>query len=136
MAWTHAPEDYAAIHFHADDLYDAGWDTDFTITLPAGLRSRVYGIRLRAPGHEDIIPFFVLPPRGRVTAPVAYLAATFTYQAYANHARFNFNAALRSGAPRCTTRNTAGPPTTGTSTAPALACPRCAGLSRRCGRAS
>ena len=98
MAWTHAPRDYAAIHFHADDLYDAEWDTDFTITLPAGLRSGVYGVRLRAPGHEDIIPFFVLPPRGTVTAPVAYLAATFTYQAYANHARFNFDAVLRARA--------------------------------------
>ena len=37
-------------------------------------------------------------PRGTVTAPVAYLAATFTYQAYANHARFNFDQAFRARA--------------------------------------
>ena len=95
MDWQHAPREYAAIHFHADDLYDAAWETDFIVTLPAEMRSGVYGVRLRAGGHEDIIPFFVLAPRGTVTAPVAYLAATFTYQAYANHARFNFDAPFR-----------------------------------------
>ncbi len=95
MDWKHAPRDYAAIHFHADDLYDAGWATDFTVTLPAGFRSGIYGIRLRCEGHEDIIPFFALPPRGTVTAPIAYLAATFTYQAYAGHARFNVDDAFR-----------------------------------------
>jgi len=95
MDWKHAPRDYAAIHFHADDLYDAGWDTDFLVTLPEGFRSGIYGIRLRCEGHEDIIPFFALPPRGTVTAPVAYLAATFTYQAYAGHARFNVDDAFR-----------------------------------------
>jgi N,N-dimethylformamidase len=95
MDWKHAPAHYAAIHFHSDDLYDAEWDTDFTVQLPPGLKSGVYGVRLRVPGHEDIVPFFVLPPRGRATAPVAYLAATFTYQAYANHARFNVDAAFQ-----------------------------------------
>jgi N,N-dimethylformamidase len=98
MDWKHAPRDYAAIHFHADDLYDAEWETDFTVAIPQDLRSGVYGVRLRAEGHEDIIPFFVLPPRGRARAAVAYLAATFTYQAYANHARFNFDAAFRARA--------------------------------------
>ena len=47
-AWTHAPEQYGAIHFHADDLYDAGWDTDFTFTVPAELASGIYAARLRA----------------------------------------------------------------------------------------
>ncbi len=98
MDWKRAPAEYAAIHFHADDLYDCFWETDFTIEVPAGLRSGVYGVRLRAGLHEDIIPFFVLPPRGTVTAPVAYLAATFTYQAYANHARFNVDAPFRARA--------------------------------------
>ncbi|WP_158742011.1 N,N-dimethylformamidase beta subunit family domain-containing protein [Acidisphaera sp. L21] len=95
MDWKHAPREYAAIHFHADDLYDALWDTDFTITIPDGMRSGVYGVRLRVAGHEDIIPFYVLPPRGTVTAKIAFLAPTFTYQAYANHARFNFDAPFR-----------------------------------------
>ncbi len=98
MNWTHAPRDYAAIHFHADDLYDAEWETDFTARVPEGLASGVYGIRLRAGTQEDVIPLFVLPPRGTAMAPVAYLASTFTYQAYANHARFNFDGALRARA--------------------------------------
>ncbi len=98
MDWKHGGRDYAAIHFHADDLYDAGWDTDFSVVLPQDLASGVYGVRLRAGDHEDIIPLFVLPPRGRVTARIAYLAATFTYQAYANHARFNFDAGFRARA--------------------------------------
>jgi len=98
MDWKHAPREYAAIHFHADDLYDAGWDTDFVAMLPDDLPSGIYGIRLRAGPHEDIIPLFVLPPRGTATAPVAFLASTFTYQAYANHARFNFDEALRARA--------------------------------------
>ena len=98
MDWKHAPEHYGAIHFHADDLYDAEWETDFSVSLPDGFRSGVYGVRLRSGEHEDIVPFFVLAPRGSATAPVAYLAATFTYQAYANHARFNFDAAFRTRA--------------------------------------
>jgi N,N-dimethylformamidase len=98
MDWQHAPEQYGAIHFHADDLYDAEWETDFSVDLPDGFPSGVYGVRLRSGEHEDIIPFFALPPRGVATAPVAYLAATFTYQAYANHARFNFDAAFRARA--------------------------------------
>ena len=94
MDWKHAPEHYGAIHFHADDLYDAEWQTDFTITVPQ-IKSGVYGIRLRGEGHEDVIPLFVLPPRGTATNPIAYLAATFTYQAYANHARFNVDAGFK-----------------------------------------
>jgi N,N-dimethylformamidase len=95
MDWKHAPHEYAAIHFHADDLYDCEWETDFIVRLPEGFRSGVYGIRLRCEGHEDIIPFFALPPRGTTTAAIAYLAATFTYQAYAGHARFNVDDAFR-----------------------------------------
>lgn len=87
--WRHAPRDYAAIHFHEDDLEDCGWETDFEAAVPADLPSGVYGVRLRAEGQEDVIPFFVPPPRGRATAPIAYLAATFTYQVYANYLRGN-----------------------------------------------
>ncbi|MGI4950818.1 MAG: N,N-dimethylformamidase beta subunit family domain-containing protein [Janthinobacterium lividum] len=107
--WRHAPRDYAAVHFHADDLYDCEWATSFEWTIPAALRSGVYGIRLRAAADpeaadpeaadsevaEDTIPVWVLPPRGTVGAPVAFLASTFTYQAYANHARGNADAAYK-----------------------------------------
>ncbi|MFM7611286.1 MAG: N,N-dimethylformamidase beta subunit family domain-containing protein, partial [Alphaproteobacteria bacterium] len=42
MCWRHAPADYAAIHFHADDLSDCGWADDFSFTVPADLRSGAY----------------------------------------------------------------------------------------------
>ena len=95
MRWRDAPEQYAAIHFHADDLYDAAWETDFSYAVPADLPSGVYGVRLRAGTDEDIIPFFVLPPPGTATAKVALLFPTYTYQVYANYDRGNFDAAYR-----------------------------------------
>ena len=87
MCWRHAPGEYGAIHFHDDDLYDSGWATDFTYTVPDGLRSGVYAVRLEAGDVEDMIPFFVRPPRGRPTADVCVLMPTFTYIVYANIAR-------------------------------------------------
>lgn len=91
--WRHAPEDYAAIHFHADDIEDCGWAPSFRFEVPDGMASGCYAFHLTAEGGEDWLPFYVLPPRGRATAPVAFLASTFTYQAYANHARGNADAA-------------------------------------------
>jgi N,N-dimethylformamidase len=83
-AWPHAPEQFGAIHFHADDLYDAGWEPDFSWTVPEALPSGVYTARLVHGASEDDVPFFVLPPRGRATAEVAFLAPTATYLSYAN----------------------------------------------------
>ena len=65
MCWRHAPDEYGAIHFHDDDLYDCGWATDFTYTVPDELRSGVYAMRLAAGDVEEMIPFFVRPPRGQ-----------------------------------------------------------------------
>src|SRR5262249_53201293 len=31
MNWREAPGQYGAIHFHDDDLYDAGWEADFVL---------------------------------------------------------------------------------------------------------
>ncbi len=45
--WRHAPQEYGAIHFHDDDLYDAGWETDFKYIVPADLRSGAYAVRLK-----------------------------------------------------------------------------------------
>jgi N,N-dimethylformamidase len=89
-AWRHAPRHYAAIHFHEDDLEDCGWETDFTLTIPPDMASGLYGVRLRHGEHWDIIPFYVLPPRGVARAPIAYLANTFTCQVYANYRRVEF----------------------------------------------
>ena len=87
--WRHAPRDYAAVHLHADDLYDASWTTTFAFEIPKDLPSGVYGVRLRCGTAEDTIPLWILPPRGTATARIAFLASTFTYQAYANHSRRN-----------------------------------------------
>lgn len=95
MDWAKAPREYAAIHFHEDDLYDCGWDTDFVLQVPEGTPSGVYGLRLRKGGAEDVLPFYVLPARGAKRAPITFLASTFTHQAYANHARGNCDAGLR-----------------------------------------
>ncbi len=84
MNWRHAPEQYGAIHFHHDDLYDAGWETDFSLTVPDGLASGVYCARLEAGGEVDRIPFVVRPPRDKATNDVAFLVPTASYMAYAN----------------------------------------------------
>ena len=62
ICWRHRPRHYAAIHFHEDDLYDCGWDTDFEVTVPDAIVSGVYGVRLRGGGEQDIVPIYVLPP--------------------------------------------------------------------------
>ena len=67
--WRHRPEHYAAIHFHEDDIYDFGWENDFSFTIPEDLPSGVYAARIRAGDHEDAIPFFVCPPRRGPRAP-------------------------------------------------------------------
>jgi len=95
MSWRHAPDEYAAIHFHSDDLYDCGWETGFSFTIPDGMRSGIYGARLRCAGHEDIIPFYVIPAPGKPTAKVLFIASTYTFQAYANHQRGNLDDAFR-----------------------------------------
>ena len=83
--WRHAPSEYGAIHFHEDDHYDAGWETDFTFTVPDTLASGVYAARLRAGDDEWHVTFFVRPPSGTATARLAFLASTATYIAYSNY---------------------------------------------------
>lgn len=85
MCWGERPAHYGAIHFHEDDLYDAGWEVDLRVPVQETWRSGIYAVRLRSgEAGEDYVPFFVLPPRGKATAPVAFLAPTATYMAYAN----------------------------------------------------
>lgn len=86
MDWRRAPEQYAAIHFHDDDLYDAGWRPSHTVTIPADARSGVYALMLEADGGPPFwVVFYVRPPRGAPRAPVAFLASTATYLAYSNY---------------------------------------------------
>jgi N,N-dimethylformamidase len=87
MCWRHAPRDYAAIHFHADDLGDCGWASDFSWTVPDTVPSGSYALHLSCADGEDWIPLYIVPPRTGPFAKIAFLASTFTYQAYADHAR-------------------------------------------------
>ncbi|MEL6961312.1 MAG: N,N-dimethylformamidase beta subunit family domain-containing protein [Pseudomonadota bacterium] len=88
--WRHKPAHYAAIHFHEDDIYDFGWETDFSFRIPDDLPSGVYAIRLQSGVHWDAIPFFVCPPLQGPRADLCVLASTFTYVVYGNHARPDF----------------------------------------------
>ena len=87
MSWRHAPEQYGAIHFHDDDIYDCGWETDFSFTVPEGLKSGVYAMRLTCGALSDTIPFFVRPKPGQPTSTACVLVPTFTYTVYSNYAR-------------------------------------------------
>jgi N,N-dimethylformamidase len=81
------PDQYAAIHFHEDDLDDVAWPEDAALPLPSDLPSGIYAVRVvGAGGCEDRIPFVVLPERrpARQRPAVAVLLPTLTYQAYAN----------------------------------------------------
>lgn len=82
--WKTASDQYGAIHFHDDDLYDAAWQSDFKLTVPKTLRSGVYAAKLSANGETEHIPFFVLPPRGSHTADAVVLMPTASFMAYAN----------------------------------------------------
>ncbi len=86
MDWKSAPEQYGAIHFHEDDLYDSNWQEDFRLEIPQDLKSGIYAARLRSGDDEDHIPFFVRPPKGKRNADIAFLAPTASYMAYANDA--------------------------------------------------
>jgi N,N-dimethylformamidase len=88
-SWHHAPEQYGAIHFHDDDLDDAGWEVAFQWKLPDALTSGVYAVHLRGHGEEDHIPFFVRPKPGAPTAKILFLAPVFSYMAYANQQLFS-----------------------------------------------
>ena len=86
--FSSAPDQYGAIHFHNDDLYDCGWEPDFELTVPKTMKSGAYAVRLRSGKAEDYIPFFVRPGRDAPRAKILYLAQTATYMAYANATSF------------------------------------------------
>ena len=82
-----APEQYNAIHFHADDLTDAGWEDVIAWQIPENLPSGQYALRVDYTNESgttscDHVPFFVRA--SRPAHPVVYLAPTASYLAYAN----------------------------------------------------
>jgi N,N-dimethylformamidase len=92
FAWRHAPSQYAAIHFHDDDIDDAAWETDFSFTVPETLPSGLYAARLRTPQDEDYIPFVIRAARRR-EGGLVFIVPSASYQAYANE-HLAFDAAL------------------------------------------
>ncbi len=85
--WRQEPDHYAAIHFHADDLYDAGWQESLRFRLPETLKSGYYALKLQASGAPFYVGFIVSPRPSGPRAKVAVLASTVTYLAYANYRR-------------------------------------------------
>ncbi len=81
---TDAPAQYNCIHFHDDDLDDAGWQPSLSLTIPGHFRSGAYAAKITADGAQDYVTFFIRPPSGRPTAPLAVLMPTVSYLAYAN----------------------------------------------------
>jgi len=89
--WTEAPEQYGAIHFHSDDMADAGWSPTLQMTIPRDWRSGYYALRLRATNAEgtpveSFVAFFVRAELGKPKSRLAVVASTATYLAYANSA--------------------------------------------------
>ena len=87
MCWRHAPDEYAAIHFHDDDIVDCGWPATHEWRVPPDLKSGSYALLLEAGGVQENIPFFVVPALGKPRAKIAVLMSTFTYVIYQNNAR-------------------------------------------------
>ncbi len=92
QCYRHAPDQYAAIHFHDDDIDDCRWPATHAYTVPADLKSGAYALLLKAGDAEENIPFFVVPPKGTQASKLAILVSTFTYTVYGNHARPEWSA--------------------------------------------
>lgn len=82
--FNRCPEHYGAIHFHDDDLEDAGWAVDFALTIGSDVPSGVYAAKIATDDAVDYIPFFVRPPEGAAHAEILFLAPTLSYMAYGN----------------------------------------------------
>ena len=85
MNWSNAQDEYGAIHFHDDDVYDAGWDVDFTLTVPDSWKSGLYAAHVRVGEHEDYMPFVVrAKSSASSSARAVFLVPTASYMSYAN----------------------------------------------------
>lgn len=82
-SFVETPDQYAAVHFHEDDMFESNWNYTFEFTLPDELDSGVYVVRFAAEGAEDRYPFFVRAAEG-TESEVLFLLPTNTYLAYAN----------------------------------------------------
>lgn len=85
--WTEAPADYDAIHFHSDDIGDAGWTPSLSLAVPEDWPSGLYALHLEAGDARDNIPFFVRARAPGQRTRVAFLAPTMTYTVYSQFVR-------------------------------------------------
>jgi N,N-dimethylformamidase len=83
LRYKDAPEQWAAIHFHDDDLNDAQWETDFSIMIDADQPSGIYAAKLTQGAQTEYLPFYV-QPKADSGNKIVFLAPTNTYLAYAN----------------------------------------------------
>ncbi len=80
--WRHAPDQYAAIHFHSDDLDDCGWPDDIVLNIPRDWQPGLYLADVSNRDGCDRIPFVVRAGSDRPR--LAVLLPSFTYLSYAN----------------------------------------------------
>jgi N,N-dimethylformamidase len=82
LRYKENPAEWGAIHFHEDDLNDAGWETDFSFAMPSDTPSGIYAVKLHQNDRTDYLPFYVRATSTRNR--VLFIAPTNTYLAYAN----------------------------------------------------
>jgi len=82
--WRQDPDQYGAIHFHADDLDDCAWPDDITLDIPEDWQPGLYIAEVRNSDGCDRIPFAVRAPASDDRPRLAVLLPTFTYLSYGN----------------------------------------------------
>lgn len=90
--WTEQPAQWGAIHFHDDDIGDAGWKPSLGFVVPQEWVSGVYALHLEKDGARDNIVFYVRAATPGAQAKVAFLAPTFTYTVYGQFQRKGYQA--------------------------------------------
>ncbi|ALG10791.1 N,N-dimethylformamidase beta subunit family domain-containing protein [Kibdelosporangium phytohabitans] len=81
LDWRHAERGYGAVHFHSDDLDEAGWAPVLAVGLPLDLPSGCYAVELSTQDAVERLPLFVRPRAAN--APLILLVPTLSYLAYA-----------------------------------------------------
>ena len=96
--WTQDRRQWSAVHFHHDDLEDAGWPVVAEPRVPTSAPPGLYAARLRGGSSTDIVPFVVRSaPHGPPRPPLRVLLPTMTYLAYADEVPFEPHVAQHHG---------------------------------------
>ena len=85
--WVERPDHYGAIHFHDDDIGDAGWAETLRLAIPPNCPSGLYTLHIENEEGRDSIPFAVRAAVPGSQSKVALLLPTLTYQVYAQFAK-------------------------------------------------